>query len=249
MAAMPLFWERLQSQTIFGITETIVLDSGSTDGTREFLNGKLCNLYALQGAFNFGRSCNQIASLATSPILVFLSGHVLLEQVDTLEQIALLLERHEYGATYLRQIPNFLLGGSFYEEAYLRRRFPAGLATERLDQPSSFSNAASAYTRAAWLRLPFEEVHGSEDYLWAVRHLALGGELFYMPQLQVLHSHNESAAQIYERVRINVEARSQTGSFVQAAYFLTGVYISMRRMGASHRVALQYASAHAKSYL
>lgn len=249
MAAMPLFWERIRKQTIFKTTEILVLDSGSTDGTPEFLKSMPCNLYALQTAFNFGRSCNQLAELATSPILIFLSGHVLVEQMDALEQIALLLEQHKNGAAYLRQIPNPLLGFSLWEKSQLQHRFSPGSATVRQNQPAGFSNAASAITRSAWLRQPFDEVHGSEDFFWAGKHLASGGELFYMPQLQVLHSHNESAEQLYERIRINVEARSLGGSLMKGAYFLIGVYISMRKAGAPHGVAIRYASAHAKAYL
>jgi|GEM_PF-2591241 len=247
--ALPLFWERLRKQTLFERTESIFLDSGSTDGTLEYLREQPCKLYALEEEFNFGRSCNQIAALATTPVLVFLSGHVLLEQQCALEEVVCLLNQHPDGAAYLRQIPNWILGYSKYEAAYLARRFPHGTQNVRLNGPAAFSNAASAMARVAWERQPFQEIHGSEDFLWAKQHLERGGKMFYLPQLQVLHSHSEGPDQVYARVHTNAKARQQTENPMKAAYLFAGIYLSMRRVGARHAEALQFASAHAKAYL
>ena len=249
MKALPHFWRALESQTIFDRIEVIFLDSGSTDGTLDFLASIPCWFYALHGPFSFGRSCNQIAALATAPILVFLSGHVLLVQNDVLEQIAGLLRQNELAAAYVRQIPNELLGYSSYEAAQLARRFPSGDHSVQIYQPLSFSNAASAISRGAWERQPFQEINGSEDFFWAQQHLRSGGALFYMPQRQVMHSHQETPEQVYQRVRINVDARSLAHSYGKAAFKFAGVYVSMLRFGASHREALCYARAHGRAYL
>jgi glycosyltransferase involved in cell wall biosynthesis len=247
--ALPEFWRRIQFQTIAAKTEVLFLDSGSTDGTMEFLQTLPCGLYQLEGEFNFGRSCNQIASLATAPVLMFLSGHVFLEDALALERILDLLVKNPDAAAYLRQVQNPAIGFSLYEAAYLAHRFPAGDQTIQLDSPGAFSNAASAILRASWLRHPFKEMHGSEDFEWAKEHLASGGSMFYLPQVLAQHSHNESAGKVYERVRMNALARGESGSYGKAAYMLAGVYLSMLRAGASHAEAWQYASAHARAYL
>ena len=249
IAALPAFWTALEQQTIFRRIEIIFMDSGSTDGTIEFLRSKPCDLYYLKGEFNFGRSCNQIASLSKAQILVFLSGHVLLAQNDALEQIAELLEHAPFGAAYFRQVPNHTLGCNAYEIAHLRRRFPSGEGIIRLHRPGAFSNAASAIARAAWERQPFMEIAASEDFVWASQHLNAGGDLFYLPQLRVMHSHNETPEGVYRRVRMNVEARHQTKSYAKAIYVFAGVYISMLRIRASHSEALNYARAHGSAYL
>jgi glycosyltransferase involved in cell wall biosynthesis len=249
MKALPHFWRMIEQQTIFNQSEIVFLDSGSTDGTLEFIKTKHCSVHSLVGAFNFGKSCNQIADLSTAPVLMFLSGHVFLEQNYALQAIAELLETHPMGAAYLRQVPNDTLGLSVYERAYLARRFSNGNGPVLVNTPGSFSNAASAMTRAAWQRLRFQEVHGSEDFLWVTRHLELGGEVFYLPHLCAMHSHNETAEQVGQRVRTNAVARGEVGSILKAAYFFGGVYVSMRRLGSSHREALDYASAHARGYL
>jgi glycosyltransferase involved in cell wall biosynthesis len=250
MTALPHFWKMLQEQTIFASTEILFLDNGSTDGSLEFLQQKPCSLYQLEGEFNYGRSCNQIAAQASAPILVYLSGHVLLEQKDALEQIAALLEKHSKGAACLRQVPNTVFGCSTYEAVFLKRRFPAGEKTTLLKTPLLFSNAASAITRASWQAHPFEEIHGREDFLWVKEHLACGGQLFYMPQLLAMHSHNnESPAMVYKRVRSITEGSFQTRRYAKAVYLFAGVYVTMRRAGAPHGEALSYASAHARAYL
>jgi len=247
--ALPFFWEALRRQTIFHRTEVLVLDSGSTDDTLQFLRGTSAAVHLLSGEFNFGKSCNQLAELATSRILIYLSAHVFLQQNNTLEELASYLEKRPHCAAYLRQIPNTILGCSAYERAYLARRYPHGDYAVRLRAPDGFSNAASAISKEAWERRPFPEMHGSEDYAWAMKHLSAGGELFYLPYLEAMHSHNENPGQVYNRVKLNVEARGMAGSRGRAAYLFAGIYWTMRRAGAPHDEALRYAVAHSRAYL
>ncbi len=249
LAAVKAFWDAMERQTIFDQAEILFLDGGSTDGTLEYLAEKPCNLYALVGKFNYGTSCNQLAELATSPHLMYLSGHVLLEQSHALETVLAALETHPNAAMYLRQIPNTILGFTAYEAAHLRRRFPEGDALVEKIEPAAFSNAASALPRTAWQRQPFQDVHGSEDYLWIQQHLAAGGRLFYMPQITAMHSHAQTAKHVHNYVRLSVVAKGLTGSYGKAAYLLGGVYVSMRREGAGHSEALEFAWAHASAYL
>lgn len=251
VAALPEFWHRLSSQTYFPKAELLFLDSGSTDGTIDFLLDLNAGVYAIEPEdFNFGSSCNLLMSLSRAPIAVFLSAHVFLEQNDALERCYEILSAHEYSATYLRQVPNLVTGASTYEKAQLAKRFP--LRSEffvPMNQPAGFSNAASALTRASWERLPFPEIHGSEDHAWALQHLASGGKLFYMAGLTAMHSHKESPEALFRRVRLNCIARKQKGSLLRAAYYFCGVLVSLIKHGASLTEAWSYASAHARAYL
>lgn len=246
--ALPDFWDRLQRQTIFSKLEIFFLDSGSTDGSIEFLLGKPCGIVSLNGQFNFGESCNQLIAISHAPFLCFLSAHVLLLESYALEKAVELLQHYPRSALYFRQVPNGILGWNYYEAAYLKHRFPPGDAAEEKMKPDSFSNAASMLTREACRQLPFRPVHGSEDFVWAREHLDTGGKLFYMPHLSVMHSHNESAAHVYERVRLNVEVRGERGQRWRAFMLFAGVYLSMRRIGASHAEAIQYARSHSRAY-
>jgi glycosyltransferase involved in cell wall biosynthesis len=249
--AIDRFWSQLSSQSIFPGCEVVFLDSGSTDGTLEFLTGVKASLYQMEAhEFNFGSSCNLMMQLSSAPIVVFLSGHSLLTGPEDLEKIYLALNGQRRAALYMRQMPNTVLGANRYEEVFLARRYPTSPnAIMRMQKPGGFSNAASALTREAWQANHFPDMHGSEDFEWAKSHLAHGGSLFYLPSVRVMHSHAESPDGVFRRVRLNVEAKQIQGSRGAAAYYFLGVLGKMLLHGARPREAWQYAAAHARAYL
>jgi rhamnosyltransferase len=254
VAALPEFWKRLRQQTVFAEMEIVFLDIGSTDGTLEYLLEQPCTVYSMIAAskedFNYGRNCNRVMAFSHAPVVIFLSAHVFLTDPRTIESITELLgQSSRPAALYLRQVPNAIMGFNFYEAAYLARRFPAGSAPQLQSTPAGFSNAASALMRSAWEAHPFPDLHGGEDVAWADKHLAAGGELLYLPQLQVLHSHDWTPQQVYDRVRLVAEARMEIGQYGKSIYYFIGVFVSTLRHGADLREAGRYALAHARAYL
>jgi GT2 family glycosyltransferase len=248
--ALPEFLRRLFAQRGQEQIELVFLDSGSTDGTLPLICSTACSVYQIAPAdFSFGSSCNLLMEVSTAPICMFLSGHVLLQSDNSLEIVRSALEYEEAASVYLRQVPSTLLGSNFYERAYLARRFPAGDRAIALNNPGAFSNAASALTRKAWERVRFPDLPASEDYEWALKHLSLGGTVRYLPQVTVEHSHNESAQDVYRRVRLNVEARGAQGNPWKAGGLFLGIFGSMLCRGASLRESATYASSHARAYL
>lgn len=251
MRALPEFWSRLSSQTIFPRAEVLFLDSGSTDGTIEFLQNLTVNIYRIQPEdFCFGSTCNLLMDLSRAPVVCFLSGHVLLETPDALEKLHATLQGKTRAAAYLKQVPDEVFGANYYERAYLKRRYPdSGRALIEINDPGGFSNAASGLTRDAWKDNPFSEIHGAEDGLWAEEHLARGGRIFYLAGVAAMHSHRESTVATYRRVNSCAKARGLKGSYWRASYFFLGVLLSMIRMGSSFREAFEYALGHARAYL
>jgi glycosyltransferase involved in cell wall biosynthesis len=248
--AIPEFLRRLDRQQNRDNVELIFLDSGSTDGTVELLGKVDCNLYQIAPEdFQFGSTCNLLMSLSKSPVCVFLSGHVLLQDENILQTVLRRLSGNEAAALYFRQVTGELFGSTASQRAYLARRFPEGKQSIILQDPGSFSNAASALTRTAWERTPFPEVTASEDFLWAKQHLIAGGKLEYFPHLTVEHSHCESPDDIYRRVRINSISRGLNKSPMKAAKFFVGVFGATLKHGANVPEALRYAASHARAYL
>jgi glycosyltransferase involved in cell wall biosynthesis len=249
LVATKQFWLALERQTILAQAEIIVLDGGSKDGPLNYLRSKPCSVYGLTGTFNYGRSCNQLAALAKAPRLVYLSGHVLLEHPEALQKVVAFLEDTPNSAVYLRQVPNTVLGFNTYDVARLSRRFPPGDAPLPLREPAGFSNAASGLSLSAWQLQPFQEVHGSEDFLWAQLYLHKGNKLFYLPFVHAMHSHSDSPKEVHNLVRLSAIARGQTNSYGRVLYMTLGVYLSMLRSGSGHREAFQFAWAHGSAYL
>jgi hypothetical protein len=229
----------------------LFLDSGSTDGTLEFLRALPVNVYQIRSdEFCFGSSCNLLMSLSRAPIACFLSGHVLLKKSDALENLNAILLGKSHAAAYLKQVPDEIFGATYYERAYLLRRYPdrKGKLIE-MHRPGGFSNAASGLTRDAWEGNPFPEIHGSEDLVWVERHLAAGGRLFYLSGVSAMHSHRESALATYQRVNSCAKARGVKGSYGKALYFFAGVLTSLIRMGSPFGEAVRYAVSHGRAYL
>lgn len=250
-ASLNEFWARLSSQTLFPKVEVLFLDSGSTDGTLQFLKPLAASVYQISAEdFCFGTSCNLLMSMSRAPIACFLSAHVLLENRDALQKVHSALIGKTRTAAYLRQVPNEIFGATCYERAYLRKRFPPRSQSEIIEiaTPAGFSNAASALTRDSWEQNPFPEIHGSEDFIWAKEHLALGGTIYYLPGVTVMHSHGDPPNAVYERVRLNVNARNLRRSYPRALYFFSGVMIAMLAEGSPWIEAFRYASSHARAY-
>jgi glycosyltransferase involved in cell wall biosynthesis len=239
--ALPEFWSRLSSQTIFPRLEVLFLDSGSTDGTLEFIEHLPVSLYRIRSEdFCFGTACNLLMSLSRAPIVSFLSGHVLLQNPDALERLHAALRGKDRAAAYLRQVPDEIFGASYYERAYLQRRYPdcKGKFIE-MDRPGGFS----------WEGNPFPEIHGSEDMVWVEKHLALQGKLFYVSGVTAMHSHRDTATSTYNRVNSYARARAARGSYGKAGYYFAGVLFSMVRIGSPLSEAFQFAASHARAYL
>jgi glycosyltransferase involved in cell wall biosynthesis len=250
-SALPEFWTRISAQTIFEKLEVLFLDSGSTDGTLEFLESLPVSIYQIPPAeFSFGSSCNLLMSVSRASVACFLSGHVLLKDSDALENLCSVLSPRTYSAAYVRQVPDEVFGANSYERAYLAHRYPnfSGRGLIEMNSPGGFSNAASGLTRDAWERNPFPELQGSEDFAWAAKHLALGGKIFYLPEVKAMHSHRDSPAAVFERVRLNVRAKGIKGTYLKASYFFAGVAVAMLRQGAPISEALRYAKSHALAY-
>ncbi len=253
MPYIKMFWDSLIKQIDFEDFEIVFVDSGSTDGTFEFLKDECkCSLYSIEkNEFNFGDTCNLGMRLTHGKYVYFFSGHVILEEADLISSSLEYLISNE-GSGYFRQIPNNLVGCSLYDRVFLKYRFRnygnrGPVPVKQKD--NHFSNAASIISRKHWEINKFSRVSGSEDFLWSDELIKNGYSIYYFHNLNVQHSHNETPKQIEKRVRINVVARFPDGvNKLKIALVFFKVFVALVINSFSFKTAFKYARAHSKGY-
>jgi len=255
---LPALIASLQEQTVFGNCELVFLDSGSADGSVEYLRRYADRIYAIEPSeFQFGRSCNQIISACEAPYVVLLSAHVVIAEPDALELAVGALERNQkLAAVYLRQktagVPN--KDFSAYESLFLKKRFPVSnldMTAASIPTAAPISNAGAVVRRSVWVQTAFPEVQASEDVLWARTVVKQGASLLYIGERSIVHNHSETAEQVYRRVRINKVAQNGSKPQYRKAFFyfagIFGALLCIER--ASLATSFRYAKAHAAAYI
>jgi glycosyltransferase involved in cell wall biosynthesis len=195
---LPALLESIQAQTVQEV-ETILVDSGSTDGTLAIAARYAVKVVPIQpGDFTFGRSLNTGIAAASAPIVVLASAHVLPFDGHWLEHLLAPFEDQQVALTYGMQ-----RGGresEFSEDQHWQRWFPAH---SDWDQPHPYcNNANAAIRRRLWQQQPYdEELTGLEDLAWASWAKHEGYKIAYVAEAGVFHIHDEDRAQIINRHR------------------------------------------------
>lgn len=170
--------------------ETVLIDSGSTDGTVEIAQSHGCRItYIDKSEFSFGRSLNRGCAFSGGEILVLISGHCVPVDEHWLQNLCQPLIDGRVSYTYGRQIGD---DNSFYSERRIfAKYFPA---TSALPQEGFFcNNANSAVLRSAWEAFRFdEELTGLEDMELSKRMWNQGHRIGYVAEAPVFHHHQET---------------------------------------------------------
>jgi glycosyltransferase involved in cell wall biosynthesis len=181
--------------------EVILVDSGSTDGTLEVARQFPIDdvVYIDPEEFSFGRALNYGCQAASGEFCVFASAHVYPRRSDWL---ARLLEKFEddpeLALVYGKQRGNEIT--KFPERQVFERWFP----DDDIDhQRSPFcNNANAAIRRDLWEEFPYDEgLTGLEDLDWARRVREAGYEISYASRAGIVHVHDETHKEIYDRYR------------------------------------------------
>jgi glycosyltransferase involved in cell wall biosynthesis len=186
--------------------ETIIIDSGSTDGTLSIAEEYGCRItFITKDNFTFGRSLNMGSEFANGDILVYISGHCIPANDSWLLNLIKPIENGSAGYTYGRQIGRDTT--KFSEERIFEKYFPL---KSKLPQKDFFcNNANSAIRRNIWRNFLFNEtITGLEDMELAKRYYEDGGSIAYIADASVFHIHNETWTQIrrrYERESIALQ--------------------------------------------
>jgi len=241
---LPELLSGIESQQYDGARiDTVVVDSGSTDGTQDIALRFGCELSHIRREdFSFGRSLNQGCEAATGDILVIASGHCVPTDEHWLRRLCEPVAAGEVGYSYGRQ-----MGGPdsrFSECRIFEKYYPV---RSQVPQQGFFcNNANAALSRAAWQAHRFdEELTGLEDMHLAMRLCAAGGKVGYVADACVYHFHAESWAQIqrrFEREALALQKimpQIQVGRRDTLRYVATSIWHDLRhaaRIGRASRL-------------
>lgn len=197
---LPDLLRAVDSQTTRGLPhETIIVDSGSTDGTLNIAKKHACKvLHIEKHIFTFGRSLNYGCESAQGDYLVFVSGHCVPKNDDWLLNLVSPLQNADCAYVYGRQLGN---GQSRFSERQLYNKyFPE---ESRIPQEGFFcNNANAALLREVWHTHKFdEELTGLEDMELAKRLVAEGLKLGYTADAPVYHLHDETWVNVRNRYK------------------------------------------------
>ena len=199
------------SQMIDKTYELIVVDSGSADGSIEFIESEMLrfpNLHLhqiLPEEFHHARTRNFGAGLAKAPIVCFLGGDAIPEHDRWLETLTRpLFENFDVQAVYGRQIPRE--DADFVNKVRMTFVYPETGMIKHKDQTSDpndlyfFSSVNCAINRACVEEPLFDDcLPVGEDLSLSVKIINSGKSIAYEPDASVIHSHNYSPFDILRR--------------------------------------------------
>lgn len=198
--------EGISWQTV-GNIETILVDSGSTDNTKEIASAYPVIIATIQPEeFTFGRSLNRGIRAASGDIIVITSAHCYPVYPDWIDKLTSPFEDQTTAVSYGKQ-----RGGDsnhYSEHMFFRKYFP-DTSQPRQSHPYSH-NANAAVRRALWEQHPYNEnLTGLEDLAWSSWAIEEGYSVAYMAEAEVVHLHQETLQQVYKRFKREAVAMKQ----------------------------------------
>jgi rhamnosyltransferase len=178
--------------------ELIVIDSGSTDGSVELLRqARPRHLIEIQpGEYNPSRVMNHGMQLARSDYGIFLNADATPQGQDWLGPLVAPLQDPQIAAVFGRQIPRPGCQ-AVYAHDY-QRCFGAARASARWEH--FFSMVSSGLRKDIWAKRGFlEKMQYSEDDEYTRWCRRQGYRVVYCPDSVVMHSHNYTPQQAYQR--------------------------------------------------
>jgi rhamnosyltransferase len=198
--------EAIYAQKNSGTFEVVIVDSGSTDGTREIAAKYPLRVEQIRTEdFHHARTRNFAASLAQGRYLVYLAADALPASTEWLAGLTGNFEDAGVAAVYGRHVPKAnstleredVLDAVYGEERLVKD--PAR-GQEMGYRYFHFSTVNAAIRKDVWEKTRFpEELKCYEDLGIAKRILDMGAKIVYEPRAAVFHSHNHTGTGLFKR--------------------------------------------------
>jgi rhamnosyltransferase len=216
MRGLPELWQRLAAQRLEADVEVVAVDSGSRDGTAEFLAPRVDRLVRIpRERFDHGATRNLGIEACRGEKIALLVQDALPAGPSWLSGLVEAVRDESVAGAFSRQLPapgasalaRHQLEGWVAAEPLSRRTRLTPQAFARLTpiermRACAFDNVSSLVRREVWRQHPFPETPIGEDIAWGKRVLLAGWELAYAPQSSVLHSHDRSLRYELARTRL-----------------------------------------------
>lgn len=215
----PEILERMQHQELDRPYEIVVIDSGSQDGTLEFLQ-KQPGVRLLQipnHEFNHGLTRNRGIEEAKGEIVVLATQDARPYDGLWMQRLVDCYEDPEVAGAYSRQLARpdanpFIRDRLGYWAAAQETpriqavdspdAFAALAPLEKLERVA-FDNVSSSVRRRVALEIPFRKRQFGEDLDWGHRTILAGYKIVFEPRSRVVHSHNNSVWYEFKRVYLD----------------------------------------------
>jgi rhamnosyltransferase len=216
--SFPELLRRIRSQKDVGDIEIVIVDSQSTDQTRQAARDAGAKVLKIRWQdFNHGDTRNLGIANSKGEYIALLTQDALPDNDQWLYFLVKALDDDpKVSAAYSRQIPHHDAPpwikhqiedyGVFSDQPRLQHLHnPASLQNltpiERL-RLCTLDNVSSLIRRSAWHNHPFPHVPFAEDLQWAKQEILRGGKISYQPQSRVIHSHRRGPIYEFRRARI-----------------------------------------------
>ncbi len=205
------------SQDVSVAYDVLVVDTESTDGTRDIVETFPVRLRTIHAdEFDHGDTRNLAASLTDGDAIVFLTQDAVPADARWLAALLEELEDGRVAGAYSRNLPPEGVsplvsvslarnpsGSPERREQHLRNGELSALDPTRRRLLFDFNNVSSCLRRSVWDRFPFPRASFGEDVLWAQGVIEGGWRIVYTPRSRVLHGHDDPPAVAGERARID----------------------------------------------
>jgi len=255
--------EAVFAQVGAGPYEVILVDSGSTDKTRELAREYPVRIEEIPAAsFHHARTRNYAASLANGEFLVYLAADAIPVTTNWLRNMVRDFEDPQVGAVYGKHLPK--PGSSLEREETLgaiygdKRLVKEPGTRERLGYKYyHLSTVNAAIRKNVWEKTTFpEDLKVFEDLGIAKKILDGGWKIVYEPEASVYHSHHHTARALFRRYfdigytmrKLSIWNDQARGSMLRDAWkMFRGKTAQVNRNGRNRKLGASLIQSMAKS--